>query len=157
MRIVLDILRTKGNAVWSVHPYATVHEALILMAEKNVGALLVVEGDHIAGIFSERDYARKVLLEGRSSLNTFVKEIMTSKVLFVRPAQPIEECMALMTQAHIRHLPVMEGSKLIGVISIGDVMKELLADRDLEIQQLENYIDGRGYSADPLQRREPVM
>jgi CBS domain-containing protein len=124
MRIVLDILKTKGNTVWSVHPCATVHEALKLMAEKNVGALLVID-EGVVGIFSERDYARKVILEGRSSLNTFVREIMTDKVIFVRPDQSIAECMAIMTRARVRHLPVMDGSRLVGVISIGDVVKEL--------------------------------
>jgi len=155
MRIVVDILKAKGNTVWSIHPSATVHEALRLMAEKNVGALLVVDGS-VVGIFSERDYARKVILEGRSSLNTLVREIMTEKVLFVQPEQSIDECMAIMTRAHVRHLPVMEGSKLVGIISIGDVVKGLIADKDMEIQQLENYIDGRGYGADPLQKREVV-
>ena len=156
MRIVQDILKTKGTVVWSVQPYATVLDALELMARKNVGALLVTEGDRVVGIFSERDYARKVRLEGRSSLNTFVREIMTEQVLFVQPEQTIEECMALMTEAHVRHLPVLDGTKLVGVISIGDAVKALLADKDLEIQQLENYIDGRGYGADPLQKRERV-
>jgi signal-transduction protein with cAMP-binding, CBS, and nucleotidyltransferase domain len=157
MKIVQDILRTKGNAAWSIHPDSTVHDALKLMAERNIGALLVMEEDHISGIFSERDYARKVILAGRSSLTTTVKEIMTEQVIFVRPEQSIEECMALMTQAHVRHLPVMEGSKLRGVISIGDVVKEIIADQDLEIQQLENYILGRGYSADPLQSRKSAV
>ena len=156
MRIVLDILNAKGTTVWSVHPWATVHEALELMAEKNVGALLVID-EGVVGIFSERDYARKVILEGRSSLNTFVREIMTDKVIFVRPDQTIDECMAIMTGARVRHLPVMVGSRLVGVISIGDVVKQLIADKDGEIQQLENYIDGRGYGADPLQKRELVM
>jgi CBS domain-containing protein len=154
VKVVQDVLRTKGNAVWSVHPYATVLDALELMAWKNVGALLVIEDDHVVGIFSERDYARKVILEGRSSLNTFIREIMTRQVLFVRPEQTIEECMALMTQARIRHLPVMQDSKLVGLVSIGDVVKELIADKDLKIQQLENYINGRGYGADPLQEPE---
>ena len=156
MRIVQDILKTKGTVVWSVQPYATVLDALELMARKNVGALLVTEGDRVVGIFSERDYARKVRLEGRSSLNTFVREIMTEQVLFVHTEQTIEECMALMTEAHVRHLPVLDGTKLVGVISIGDAVKALLADKDLEIQQLENYIDSRGYGADPLQKRERV-
>ncbi|MCL5996776.1 MAG: CBS domain-containing protein [Chloroflexi bacterium] len=152
MRIVLDILRVKGHAVWSIHPGSTVYEALQAMAEKNVGALLVIEDDRLVGIFSERDYARKVILAGRSSLNTAVKEIMSDRIIFVRPEQTIDECMALMTQNRVRHLPVLDGSKLIGVISIGDVVKEIIADQTLEIQQLENYILGRGYVADPLQR-----
>ena len=150
MKIVVDILRAKGHDVWSIHPDATVYEALQLMAEKDVGALLVVEQEHLVGIFSERDYARKVILQGRSSLNTAVKQIMSDQVLVVRPEQTLEECMALMTQHHVRHLPVLDGQKLTGLISIGDVVKEMIADRDLEIEELENYVSGRGYVADTL-------
>ena len=152
MRMVSDILRRKGNAVWSIHPDATVYEALQLMAEKDVGALLVIVDGSLAGIFSERDYARKIILMGRSSPNTSVREIMSANVITIRPDQHLEDCMALMTRHHVRHLPVMDGSKLAGVISIGDVVKEIIADQTLEIEQLENYISGRGYSADPLQR-----
>jgi signal-transduction protein with cAMP-binding, CBS, and nucleotidyltransferase domain len=152
MRLVIDILRTKGEWVCTVHPDSSVYDALKLMAEKEIGALVVVENDQPIGIFSERDYARRVILAGRSSLNTKVREIMTEKVYFVRPEQTLEECMALMTQSHIRHLPVMNGQKLAGLISIGDIVKEIISDQNLEIQQLENYVLGRGYAADPLQK-----
>jgi CBS domain-containing protein len=156
MRIVKDILRTKGSEVWAVAPDVSVYEALQLMAEKNIGALLVTHADRPVGIFSERDYARKVILEGRSSLNTTVKQIMTERLLVVSPAQTIDECMALMTQGHIRHLPVMDNDKLVGMISIGDVVKQIMSDQEIQIEQLENYILGRGYSADPLQSHEGV-
>jgi CBS domain-containing protein len=151
MRLVLDILRTKGDTVWSIGSDNTVYEALQMMAVKDVGALLVTEKEQLIGIFSERDYARKVVLAGKSSLNTQVREIMTDKVYTVRPEQTLEECMALMTQNRIRHLPVMVGMKLAGLISIGDIVKEIISDQTLEIQQLENYVGGRGYGADPLQ------
>ena len=151
MRLVLDILRTKGDTVWSIDPDNTVYEALQMLAAKEVGALLVIEKNEPIGMFSERDYAREVVLAGKSSLNTQVREIMTDKVFYVRPEQTLEECMALMTQNRIRHLPVMDGAKLAGMISIGDIVKEIISDQHLEIQQLENYVLGRGYSADPLQ------
>ncbi|HEY3290131.1 MAG TPA: CBS domain-containing protein, partial [Anaerolineae bacterium] len=118
----------------------------------NIGALLVLDGGHVQGIFSERDYARKVVLEGRTSLNTSVQEIMTTEVIYVKPEQTLNDCMALMTHGRVRHLPVMEGQRLLGVISIGDVVKEIISDQDMEIEQLENYILGRGYSGDPLQK-----
>jgi CBS domain-containing protein len=149
--MVSDILHRKGNAIWSVHPDSTVYDALQLMAEKDVGALLIIENDRLVGIFSERDYARKIILQGRSSLSTTVREIMSDNVITIHPEQHLEECMAVMTMHHIRHLPVMNGSTLAGVISIGDVVKEIIADQSLEIEQLENYITGRSYSADPLQ------
>ena len=142
--IVMDVLRTKGQTVWSTHPDSTVYEALQLMAEKDVGALLVLDAlsDRVVGIFSERDYARKVILKGRSSLSTAVNEIMSEKVYYVRPSQTLEECMALMTEQHIRHLPVLDGPRLMGVISIGDVVRQIVVDQNLVIQQLENYISG---------------
>ena len=119
-----------------------VYDALTLMAEKNLGAVLVMDGARIAGIFSERDYARKVTLKGKSSRETPVKEIMTQDVLFVRPGHSIEDCMALMTDKRIRHLPVMEGEKLMGVISIGDVVKAIISENKFVIKQLEDYISG---------------
>ncbi len=152
MRMVSDILRRKGRVVWSVHPDASVYEALQHMAEKDVGALLVIEDGQLVGIFSERDYARKIILMGRSSLSTAVRQIMTGDVITIRPGQDLEECMELMTNHRVRHLPVMDHGELVGVISIGDVVKEIIADKTLEIEQLENYIGGRGYGADPLQR-----
>jgi len=142
MKTVSTLLQSKGGDVWSVSPGTMVYDALALMAEKNVGALLVVEGDRLVGIFSERDYARKVILHGKSSRQTPVGEIMTSKVVYVRPEQTIEECMALMTDKRIRHLPVLEGDRLAGVISIGDVVKAIISEQEFMIAQLENYIAG---------------
>jgi len=142
MKPVDQLLREKGSDFWSVIPEATVFKALELMAEKNIGAVLVMEGDHLAGIFSERDYARKVVLEGRSSKDIPVQQIMTSKVVCVRPEQSIEECMALMTDKHIRHLPVIEGDRVVGVLSVGDVVKSLISEQEFIISQLEHYITG---------------
>ncbi len=143
MRMVSDILRRKGRTVWSVHPESTVYEALQQMAEKDVGALLVIEDGRLVGIFSERDYARKVFLMGRSSPSTSVREVMSVNVITIRPDQNLEDCMELMTEHRIRHLPVVDGSELVGMVSIGDVVKEIIADKSLEIEQLENYITGR--------------
>ena len=142
MKIVKHILKEKGQRFWSVAPDTLVIDALKLMAEKEVGALLVLDGGKLIGIMSERDYARKVILKGKSSLDTPVREIMTSKVFFIRPAQTVEECMALMTDKHIRHLPVMDGDKVVGVISIGDLVKATIEEKDFLIKQLENYITG---------------
>jgi CBS domain-containing protein len=142
---VKDILRTKGHRVWSIAPDATVYEALALMAEKNVGAVLVMDANHLVGILSERDYARKVILHGRSSKDTLVREIMTERVMYVHPEQTSEECMALMTDKHVRHLPVMEGDEVIGIISIGDVVKSIISEQEFIIEQLERYISGSGY------------
>lgn len=144
MRTVGSLLQTKGNAVWSIGPDASMYEALQMLAEKNVGALLVRDGDELVGIVSERDYARRVELAGRTAHNTRVSEIMTRRVVCVRPEQTMEQCMALMTKERIRHLPVLdEADRLIGIISIGDVVKEVIADQEFLIQQLENYIVGQ--------------
>jgi CBS domain-containing protein len=143
MSSVGQLLRSKGNAVWSVIPDTTVYDAIKLMAEKEVGALLVLEGDKLVGIISERDYARKVILRGRSSKDTPVRDIMTERVLYVRPEQTIEECMALMTAKRVRHLPVCEDDHVIGVVSIGDLVKSVISQQEYLIQQLENYIAGR--------------
>ena len=143
MKTVSQLLRTKGQAILSVSPEIPVFEALQVMAEKNVGALLVVEGGELVGIFSERDYARKVILKGKSSKEIPVREIMSSHVLYVRPEQTIEDCMALMTDKHVRHLPVLDQGRLIGVISIGDVVKALIDEQQFIIEQLQNYITGR--------------
>ena len=141
MATVQRLLETKGNQVWSVAPDAMVFEALELMAAKNVGALLVREGDRLAGILSERDYARSIVLKDRSSRTTPVGEIMTRNVFTVRPEQSLEECMALMTERHIRHLPVLDDAeRLIGIISIGDVVKHIISEQEFMIRQLENYI-----------------
>jgi CBS domain-containing protein len=142
MITVGSVLQEKGDRIWSVSPESMVYDALTLMAEKNLGAVLVMDGARIAGIFSERDYARKVTLKGKSSRETPVKEIMTQDVLFVRPGHSIEDCMALMTDKRIRHLPVMEGEKLMGVISIGDVVKAIISENKFVIKQLEDYISG---------------
>lgn len=142
MKTVRDILMVKGRNVWSVDADSTVFEALRRMAEKEVGALLVMDGDRVAGIISERDYARKIVLLGRTSPNTLVKEIMTSHVAYTHLDQSVEECMAIMTDKRIRHLPVMEGNKLVGIISIGDLVKSIIADQKFMIEQLERYITG---------------
>ena len=144
MKTVQELLRNKGYHIWSIGPDATVYEALTLMAEKDVGALLVLDNaGQLVGILSERDYARKIVLKGKTSRETPVREIMTEKVVWVRPDQTIEECMALMTNKHIRHLPVMEEGRLLGVISIGDVVKDIISEQEFVIEQLENYITGK--------------
>jgi CBS domain-containing protein len=143
MKTVTLLLRAKGSEVLTVSPDAPVFAALGLMAERNVGALLVVEGGRLVGIFSERDYARKVILKGKSSKETSVREVMSANVLYVRPQHTIEECMALMTEKRVRHLPVLEGERLVGVISIGDIVKEIIAEQEFMIEQLQNYISGR--------------
>ena len=144
MKTVQELLRNKGYHIWSIGPDATVYEALTLMAEKDVGALLVLDNaGQLVGILSERDYARKIVLKGKTSRETPVREIMTEKVVWVRPDQTIEECMALMTNKRIRHLPVQEQGRLLGVISIGDVVKDIISEQEFVIEQLENYITGR--------------
>ena len=143
MITVRRLLEKKGSDLWSISPHATVFEALGLMAEKNVGAVLVIEDEVLVGIISERDYARKIILKGKTSMDTRVWEIMTSSVVYVNPDQSIEECMALITEKRIRHLPVLEDDQLIGVISIGDVVKELISEQEFVIEQLVSYISGR--------------
>ncbi len=140
MKTVRDILNVKGVDVWRVDPNATVFDALQLMAEKEVGALVVMEGVRVVGIVSERDYARKVILHGRASPTTRVEEIMTTPVVHTHLDQPIEECMALMTEKRTRHLPVMSSGELVGIISIGDLVKSIIADQKFIIEQLERYI-----------------
>lgn len=142
MRAVNEILQLKGHAVWTIGPQASVYEALELMAEKDVGALLVVDGGRLAGIFSERDYARKVILKGKASRETPVRDIMTARVVTVTPDASVAECMALMTEHRFRHLPVVAGGELLGVISIGDVVKAIITEQAFMIEQLENYITG---------------
>jgi CBS domain-containing protein len=142
MTTVSSVLHAKGNTIWSVAPDAMVFDALKIMAEKNIGALLVMQKDKVVGIFSERDYARKIVLKGESSRTTAVKDVMTSEVLSVHPEQSLDECMALMTNKHVRHLPVLENGNLIGLISIGDVVKAIISAHEFTIKQLENYITG---------------
>jgi CBS domain-containing protein len=140
MKTLKQLLDAKGREVHTVAPEARVFDALKLMADKSVGALIVMEGGRIAGVISERDYARKVILLGKSSHELQVRDIMTSKVITVHPGQTVEECMALMTEKRIRHLPVTEGERLIGVLSIGDLVKEVIAEQQQTIRQLESYI-----------------
>ena len=142
MKTVRNILNTKGYDVWCIGPEDTVFDALRLMAEKEVGSLMVMDGARVAGLISERDYARKIVLLGRTSPNTLVREIMTTHVAYTHLEQPIEECMAVMTEKRIRHLPVMEQGKLVGIISIGDLVKAIIADQKFIIEQLERYITG---------------
>ncbi len=143
MQTVRGLLRDKGSQVYSVAPEASVYDALNLLAEKSIGALVVLtrEGD-LVGIVSERDYARKVELLGKIARETPVREIMTERVVCVRPDQTVEECMALMTNKRIRHLPAIEGNTLIGIVSIGDVVKAIISEQEFMIAQLENYITG---------------
>ena len=142
MKTIRQLLETKskGRGVFSIAPDALVYDALKLMAEKDVGALVVLEGGRLAGIISERDYARKVILHGKSSHEIRVREIMTSKLITVHPGQTVPECMGLMTERRVRHLPVIEGERLIGLLSIGDLVKEVIADQEQTIKQLESYI-----------------
>ena len=143
MNNVRQLLQSKGDTVWSTTPETSVYDALKLMAEKNVGALIVLEDERLAGIFSERDYARKVILKGKSSRELSVSEVMTSDVISVRPDQSIVDCMELMTEKRIRHLPVLEAGQLVGVISIGDVVKSVISEQKETITHLEEYITGR--------------
>ncbi len=145
MTAVKQLLRNKGQTVWAIGPDDTVHTALQLMADKNIGALPVTKDNQLVGIFSERDYVRKVCLQGKVDLETRVGEFMTERVFTITPEHTIEQCMATMTEKHIRHLPVMSAGQLAGIISIGDVVKEVLSDREFTIRQLERYITG-GYT-----------
>ena len=140
MKTVKHLLSGKGSQIYSIRPDTRVIEALQLMAQKDVGALVVTDGSRLIGIFSERDYARKVILHGKSSADVPVRDIMTSEVITVEPARTVEECMGLVTQHRIRHLPVLENGELVGMISIGDLVKETIADQQQTIQQLESYI-----------------
>jgi len=142
MITVRQLLQVKGGDVWSIAPDAWVFDALKLMADKGIGSLLVLEGEKLVGILSERDYARKVILKDKSSMDTPVKEIMTQEVITIRPEQTIQECMTLMTEERVRHLPVLSDDQLVGVISIGDVVKAIISQQEFMIEQLERYIEG---------------
>ena len=140
MKLVSQILHSKGDHTWTVLPNSTVYDALTMMAEHDIGALVVVENDDVIGIFSERDYARKVILHGKSSRETLVDEIMTQEVLCIGPDQSVNKCMALMTDKRVRHIPVLDKGRLVGVISIGDVVKAIIAEQQIIINHLEDYI-----------------
>lgn len=142
MKTVRQLLATKGSEVVSVSPESNVLDALKLMAQREIGAVLVLEAGRLVGIMSERDYARKVILKGKSSADTKVREIMTERVMYARPEQTVPECMALMTEKRVRHLPVLDGDRLVGVLSIGDLVKETISEQEFIIRQLENYIHG---------------
>jgi CBS domain-containing protein len=143
MQSVAHILKgKKEHAVHTIAPSATVFDAIKQLAERGIGALLVMDSEQVVGIVTERDYARKVELKGRSPKDTLVRDIMTSPVMYVRPDQTNEQCMALMTENRLRHLPVMENGKLIGLISIGDLVKDIISEQQFIIQQLEHYIRG---------------
>ena len=146
MKSVVEILKSKPeHAVFSIAPNSSVYDAVKMMADKGVGALLVIEGEKIVGIITERDYARKIVLMGRSSKETTVREAMTSNVMYVRPDQTNEECMALMTDHRLRHLPVLDDGKLVGLISIGDLVKDIISEQQFIIEQLKHYIAGDRY------------
>ena len=142
MITVKEILKDKDGGMLTISPQETVYRALEIMAEKNLGALVVVEGGKVIGLFSERDYARNIVLKGKSSKDTLVKDLMNPKPCCVRPEHTLTDCMALITEKRTRHLPVLDGEKLIGIVSIGDVVKQYIVDKEFTIKQLENYIAG---------------
>jgi CBS domain-containing protein len=142
MITVQQLLDEKGHEVWSVHPDVTVFDAIQKMASKDVGALVVIEYDKPVGIFTERHYARDVILKGKSSPKTPVRDIMTARVICARPEQKVEECMAVMTEKRVRHLPVLHEKRLVGIISIGDLVRSIIADQRFTIEQLEHFIHG---------------
>jgi CBS domain-containing protein len=142
MKTVKAILSSKGTDIWSVKADDTVFEAVGLMSDKNIGAVLVLNGEKLAGIVTERDYARKVVLEGKTSRDLSVSEVMTTHVLCVSPEQTVDECMALMTDKRARHLPVLDHKRVVGVVSIGDLVKAVIDDQQIVIEHLQNYIAG---------------
>ena len=140
--VIKDLLKIKSKEVWTIEPGASVYDAITEMADREIGALVVTEESRVVGIITERDYARKVIIQDKSSKNTPVRDIMTEKVIYVQPDQKIDECMALMTEKRIRHLPVLNGGKLVGMISIGDVVKAVISEKEFLIDQLTSYISG---------------
>ena len=139
---IKDVLNTKGSNVWSVEPKKTVYEALEIMAEKDVGALVVMDDKKLVGIFSERDYARKVVLKGKHAQDILIEDLMTTEVYSVTPSETVEECMAVMTAAHCRHMPVFEDRNLVGIVSIGDIVNATITEHKVKIRDLEKYITG---------------
>jgi len=146
MGTINEILRTKPRDIWSISSTVSVFEGLELMSAKNIGALLVIDEGKLVGIFSERDYARKVILKGKTSKETTVGELMTKSVLYATPENTLEECMALMTSKHIRHLPILENDTLIGIVTLADVAKGIISEQEFTIRELENYYSG-GFGA----------
>lgn len=144
MHTIEQLLEIKGKDIWSIAPQATAFEALQIMAQRNIGALLVIDRGKLVGIFSERDYARKVILKGKSSKETSVGELMTPEVLYLTPQDTLEESMALMTAKHIRHMPVLDKGNLKGMLTLGDVVKQIISNQEFTIKELEKYITG-GY------------
>ena len=142
MTSVRQLLDHKGRKIWSIHPDATVFDAVAKMAEKDVGSLVVMESDKLVGIITERHYARNVVLKGKTSPATPVRDIMERRVVIARPEQTVEQCMALMSDKRVRHLPVFEGNKLVGIVSIGDLVKSIIGDQKFTIDQLVHYIHG---------------
>ena len=143
MTSIQQLLEGKGSEFWSTTPDASVYDALLLLAEKNIGALVVLQNEELAGVVSERDYARKVVLSGKTSMETPVEEIMTEEVITIGTETTVDEAMALMTDKHIRHLPVVKGGTVVGIVSIGDLVKAVIADREFTIDQMEKYISGK--------------
>ena len=141
---VSALLHHKGSAIWSVAPETTIFEAIKIMADKNIGALLLMSGDRLAGVFTERDYTRKVALQGKTSRDTPVREVVSTEVISVSPNHSVEECMKLMTEHRVRHLPVVEGDKVVGLVSIGDLVNWIISTQSAHIDQMEQYISG-GY------------
>lgn len=139
---VENILAQKGSTIWTITPDDTVYEALLMMERRNIGALLVMQDEKLIGILSERDYARKIIIKGKSSKETLVNEVMTTKICYVDKKTKLNECLAIMSDKRIRHLPVMEENKLIGLISIGDVVKSIISEQKIVIEDLYNYIHG---------------
>jgi len=142
MNTIGQLLESKGKDIWTIAPNATVFEGLRIMAKRNVGALLVIDKDNLVGIFSERDYARKVILEGKSSKDTAVGELMTKDVYYIDPKNTLQESMAVMTARHIRHMPVLDKDRLVGMVTLGDVVRQIIAEQEFTIRELEKYISG---------------
>jgi CBS domain-containing protein len=142
MTTVQVLLRAKGSDIWSISPQASVYQALETMSERETGALLVLDNDKLVGIFTERDYARKLVLQGKSSKETQVGEIMTRDVLYMEPHNTVQDCMMLMTAKRVRHLPVLDDGQLVGIVTIGDVVKQVMSEQEFAIKELEKYIAG---------------